>query len=211
MSAKLLSIIGPVGVGKTTLAQKLSADLHAEVIFEDYRGNPFHAGCCQGQDDLWLPSQIYFINTRAKQLCKTNWPAKGLFISDYGFCQDKIFAEAKLTGKSLEVYRYIAAQIEGLVQPPDLMIHLDASVATLQKRIAARGRTYEATFTDEFLSLLRERHFDITAPENCKLLRVDCDKIDLLKSQEITELTDRIREITTADRIVGQDNRIKKF
>ncbi len=195
MSAKLISIIGPVGVGKTTLAQNLSVKLSAEVIYEDYSGNPFHAPSCQGQEDLWLPSQIYFINSRAKQLCNTRWPAKGLFISDYGFCQDSMFAEAKLTGAALDAYHCIAAQIASIVQPPNLMIHLDASVATLQKRIADRGRDYEATFTDEFLALLRERHLDVVAPESCCLLQIDCDKIDLLKPQEIKKLADQIREI----------------
>ena len=194
MSAKLVSIIGPVGVGKTTLAQNLSAELPAEVIYEDYSGNPFHAPSCQGREDLWLPSQIYFINSRAKQLCNTNWPSRGLFISDYGFCQDRIFAEAKLTGAGLDAYHYIAAKIASIVQPPSLMIHLDASVATLQKRIADRGRNYEATFTNEFLTLLRERHSDIVAPDTCPLLQIDCDKIDLLKPKEITKLADKIRE-----------------
>ena len=194
MSAKLVSIIGPVGVGKTTLAQKLSESLPAEVIYEDYSGNPFHAPSCQGQENLWLPSQIYFINSRAKQLCNAHWPAKGIFISDYGFCQDKIFAEAKLTGRALDAYHYISAQIARIVQPPSVMIHLDASVATLQKRIADRGRDYEATFTNEFLALLRERHFDINTSENCPLIQIDCDKIDLLKPQAITEISDQIRE-----------------
>ena len=194
MIAKLVSIIGPVGVGKTTLGQKLSAELPAEVIYEDYSGNPFHAPSCKGQDDLWLPSQIYFINSRARQLCNTSWPTKGLFVSDYGFCQDHIYAEAKLTGAGLDAYHYIAEQIAKIVQPPSVIIHLDASVATLQKRIENRGRDYEATFTSDFLALLRERHFDITAPENCELLRIDCDKIDLLKPQVITKLANRIRE-----------------
>jgi len=111
VSAKLISIIGPVGVGKTTLAQKLSEELPALVIYEDYSGNPFHAPSCQGREDLWLPSQIYFINSRAKQLCSTHWPTTGVFISDYGFCQDKIFAEAKLTGAGLDAYHYISEQI----------------------------------------------------------------------------------------------------
>lgn len=198
MSAKLVSIIGPVGVGKTTLAQKLSAKLPAKIIYEDYGENPFHAASCQGQEDLWLPSQMYFLNSRAKQLCKTRWPTQGLFVSDYGFCQDKIFAEAKLTGPALDAYHYIAAQIARTVHPPSVIIHLDASVATLQKQIAARGRDYEATFTDEFLELLRRRHFEIIVPETCELLQIDCDKTDLLEPRAITELADQIREVVTA-------------
>ncbi|MCK5113238.1 MAG: deoxynucleoside kinase [Phycisphaerae bacterium] len=194
MSAKLVSIIGPVGVGKTTLAQNLATALPAEIIYEDYSGNPFHAPSCNGRDDLWLPSQIYFINTRAKQLCTANWPTSGLFVSDYGFCQDRIFAEAKLTGAHLEAYHCIAAQIEKIVTPPSMIVHLDASVATLQKRIATRGRDYEAAFTDEFLALLRERHFEIKPPENCMFLQLDCDKIDLLNPQVISGLTEQIRE-----------------
>jgi deoxyadenosine/deoxycytidine kinase len=195
VSAKLVSIIGPVGVGKTTLAEKLSAELPAEIIYEDYSGNPFHAPSCQGQEELWLPSQIYFINSRARQLCKAHWPSQGLFISDYGFCQDCIFAEAKLTGAGLDAYHYISAQITDIVQPPNVMIHLDASVVTLQKRIADRGRDYEATFSDDFLELLRRRHFEIVAPESCELLQIDCDKTDLLKPEVITELTNQIREV----------------
>ena len=96
MSAKLVSIIGPVASGKTLLAEKLSAELPAGLIREDYAGNPFLADSWAGQDDKLLAGQLYFLMSRVKQLALSAWPDDGTFVSDYGFCQDRIFAEIRL-------------------------------------------------------------------------------------------------------------------
>ncbi|MCD4823989.1 MAG: deoxynucleoside kinase [Phycisphaerae bacterium] len=194
MSATLLSIIGPVGVGKTTLAEYLAAELPADILREDYAGNPFMAESFTGRDELSLPSQLYFLLSRAGQLSRATWPAAGLVITDYGYCQDRLFAKIKLRGEELQTYNFVAGRIDRTIVQPAVMIHLDASVKTLMERIAARGRQYEAAFTEDFIRALRDAHRQVEPPDGCELLRVDCDTIDLRSDETRAKLLEDIRE-----------------
>ena len=122
MSATLISIIGPPAVGKTTLAEGLSTELPGELIYEDYEGNPFLADSYTGGGDACLPAQLYYLMSRVKQLALAAWPVEGRFISDYGFCQDRIFAERRLGADDLKLYRRVARRVEGLVKGPDVLL-----------------------------------------------------------------------------------------
>jgi deoxyadenosine/deoxycytidine kinase len=182
VTARLVSIVGPPSVGKTTLALWLAQALPAEFIREDYEGNPYLADAYAGVAEARLPSQMYFLLSRVEQLAISAWPAGGCFVSDYGFCQDSIFAHTTLTGDDLHAYEKMARRLGGLVQRPDVLIHLDASVATLLDRIARRGRSFEKSITAEFLSSMRQAHARAVAEEAGAVIRVDCDKTDLLDS-----------------------------
>lgn len=194
MSAKLISIIGPVAVGKTTLAECLAAALPAELICEDYAGNPFLAESFTGRDELMLPSQLYFLLSRAKQLSEAAWPGAGLFVSDYGFSQDRIFASAKLSAADLKTYDYVSSRLSRTIRQPDVMIHIDASVETLRRRIAGRDRSYEKTFTKNFLETLRLENAKITAPQNCKMIRLNSDKTDFRQPAERAKIIAIVQE-----------------
>ncbi len=174
MSASLVSIIGPPASGKTTLADLLGRRLGAKVIHEDFAGNPFLADSYQGQSDTLLPAQVYYLMSRAKQLATCDWPADGLVVSDYGYLQDRVYARAKLTGADLETYEQLAARVDGLVKVPEVIVHLDAPLAVLRRRIARRGRGFERTFGDAFLQHLRDAYDELAdAAEDGAWLRVD--------------------------------------
>ncbi|MCK4600872.1 MAG: deoxynucleoside kinase [Phycisphaerae bacterium] len=180
MSAKLISVIGPPAVGKTTLAEQLTEAMPAELIREDYAGNPFLASSYTGSKKADLPSQLYFFMSRLKQLAQANWPIGGLFVSDYGFCQDRIYARSRLINKDYQLYDSIAQHMEGLVHPPDLIIHLDAAETTLLERIARRGREFEKSMTREFLAAMRREYNEFGQAAKCPVISLDCEKADFL-------------------------------
>ena len=194
MNAGLISIIGPVAVGKTTLAEALRESLPARLLREDYEGNPFLAKSFRGSENLTLPSQLYFLFMRVKQLSVETFPADGLVVSDYGFCQDRLYAQIKLDADSLAVYERLRGQVDDLVVPPRVVIHLDASVETLLRRIEARGREFEAAYDAEYLRRLREMHFDVDLPAGCTKIQVDCDEVNLLTAERRQELIQQIQE-----------------
>ena len=194
VGAELISIVGPPAAGKTTLAEILAAELPAEILYEDYRSNPFLADSYAGKAKAHLPAQLYYLMSRVKQLAQSAWPGSGLLVSDYGFCQDRIYAAARLRGDELHLYGRIADHLEGLVHEPDLMIHLDASEPTLLKRIAARGRDFERTITRGFLSSVREAIDKSCQAARCEIVRLDCDGTDLRSRQALSELLGKIRE-----------------
>ena len=146
--AKLISIIGPVCVGKTTLAEKLAAAIPARLLREDFASNPFLVESYEyPESQTAFAAQLYFLMSRAGQMARSNVGADERLVSDYGFAQDAIFARLKLSAEEWRVYESRAAQAWTHVVSPSLLIHLDAPTEVLMHRIASRGRDFEATFT----------------------------------------------------------------
>ena len=180
-------------MGKTTLAGHLAAEMGGRLICEDFEGNPFLADSYLGVRDACLPAQLFFLLSRVKQLSLGNWPAEGLAVSDYGFCQDRIYAAAKLTEDEMALYDRVARRVEGLVCPPNVIVHLDAPEPVLRSRIVARGREYEKAMTPEFLEEMRMAYNDIDRSARCPVIRVDADAADVRDANARNELIARIR------------------
>ena len=194
MTAPLLSIVGPVAAGKTTLAEMLAEELPGRLVCEDVQGNPFLADCYAGVAAARLPAQFYYLASRVEQLARADWPPDGVVVSDYGFCQDRIYAQALLSAEEYRLYDRIAVRLEPLVVSPRVIVHLDASEATLLGRIARRGRTFERTMTAEFLAAQRLAYRQLSAPPGSVLLRVDCDAADLRDAPARRQLVEEVRE-----------------
>jgi deoxyguanosine kinase len=193
MSAKLISIIGPPAVGKTTLAGLLCRELPAEMIREDWDGNPFLAESYDGAAMARLPGQIYFLMSRVTQLAQAAWPDSGIFVSDYGFCQDRIFAQVRLDQADYELYDPLARRLEELVHPPDLLVRLDAEQATLAGRIAYRGRAFEHVMDGPFLSCMRTAYVQAQLEARCPVVEFNCDATDFRESEVLESLVQQIR------------------
>lgn len=194
MSATLISIIGPIGVGKTTLAEKLAELLSGQVLYEDYEGNPFLAGSYAGLEELILPSQLYFMMSRVKQLSDLTFPAEGIVVADFAFCQDRMYAKHNLADDDRLFYEHITRQVEFMVHSPAIIVNLDASVATLKSRIASRGRPFEQAIAPNFLEYLRQQHLEFTPPKGCFEIRIDCDKTDITDQANLKNLADKISQ-----------------
>ncbi len=195
MTGGLISVIGPPAVGKTMLAEYLAAEMPAGLLREDYAGNPFLADSYAGRDEMMLPSQLYFLMSRVAQLSLSTWPADGLFVSDYGFCQDRIFAAARLARDDLGLYDRLACRFERLLKSPDVLVHLDAAEDTLLERIAARGREFEKAMTRQFLSAMRRAYNGVGAEAACPVVRIDCEAVDLRADRQRAAVISKIREM----------------
>jgi deoxyadenosine/deoxycytidine kinase len=198
MSATLISIIGPPAVGKTTLAELLAGKLDADLIYEDFESNPFLVESFTGRDDLFLPSQLYFMLSRARQLGRAFWPESGVVVADYGYCQDRIYAAGKLDQGDLARYDDLADRIADTLVEPTVLVHLDASVETLLDRIGRRGREYERTFTREFLAYMRQAHVGIEPPAGCEIIHVETDTLDPREDLTLSDLVSRLRATLAA-------------
>lgn len=192
--AKLISVVGPPAAGKTTLAEILAAELPAQLIREDYQGNPFLAESYTGSAEFRLPSQLYFLMSRLKQLSAAEWPASGVYVSDFGFCQDHIFANLCLGKEDFRIYQLVACHVPHLVHSPRLMVCLDASVETLLSRIAERGRAFERAINGEFLSAMREDYNTVTAWAGCPVVIVDTEAVDVRNAEQRAQLLAAVRQ-----------------
>ena len=193
LPAKLISVIGPPAVGKTTLAELLAKELPATLVLEDYAGNPFLADSYMGKDESRLPAQIHYLLSRVHQLSAACWPREGLVVSDYGFCQDGLYARTRLSAGDFGIYERIAARLASAVHSADMVIRLDASVPLLLERLAARGRGFEKAMDAEFISTMRRGYDEIVRTAQCPVVLVDCDEVDIREAAWRGPLLDRIR------------------
>ena len=168
--------------------------LPARLIREDYDGNPFLAEAYLGRSDFALASQLYFLFSRLSQLNLRRWPTGGSAVSDYGFCQDAIYAGINLDGDDLAVYRRLAAGADMLVKAPDVLIHLDAPVPVLMERIAERGRGYEKAFDANFVAAMRDRYAALTAESAGPIITLDVSAVDLRTDPAVADVARAVRE-----------------
>ena len=195
MSAVLISIIGPPAAGKTTLARLLSQDLPAELLLEDWSGNPHLEESYAGDGRSRLPGQLYFLRSRVRQLAEATWPAVGIVVSDYGFCQDRIFAEMRLSEDDLAEYDRCAHELAPTVHPPDLLIHLTTHSPVLLHRIARRGRQFERVMDERFLQAMSDAYVRASSQIACPVLEISCDHADLRQAVVRQDLVGKIRGI----------------
>ena len=75
--------------------------------------------------------------------------------------------------------------VDSLVQAPDLVIYLRATVPTLVKQIDSRGRDYEKAIRIDYLKSLNERYEAwISTYDKGKLLIIDVDENNFSESKE---------------------------
>ncbi len=191
--ARLISVIGLPASGKTTLAELLAFEMPAKLIREDYEGNPFLADSYCGPDAMRLPAQVFYLLSRVSQLSADRWPAGELVVSDYGFCQDRVYASLRLSPDDLAAYEALLARVGSLVGQPSAIVYLDAEPEALLERIAIRGRDFEKAMTAEFLAAMRKAYAGAVEEAECPVLTVGCDEVDIRNHRPRAELIERIR------------------
>lgn len=139
MAFHYLAIEGPIGVGKTRLAERLAARLEATTILEDTE-NPFLAGFYADRPGAALQAQLFYLLNRHRQL--TSKRQADLFLQtivcDYVFDRDKIFAYLNLDDNELFIYQRLFDLLAKDVPPPDLVVYLQAPTELLMKRLQQR-------------------------------------------------------------------------
>ena len=141
MAFHYLAIEGPIGVGKTRLAERLAHQLEATTILE-HVDNPFLADFYADRPGSALQAQLFYLLNRHRQL--TGKRQADLFlqttICDYVFDKDKIFAYLNLDDNELFIYQRLFDLLARDVPPPDLVIYLQAPTELLMKRLRARDK-----------------------------------------------------------------------
>lgn len=147
---------GPIGVGKTTLANKLAESFASDLLLEGVNENPFLEKFYDDPGAVALPTQLFFLFTRVKQLAELK--QEDLFrpvrVSDYLIEKDRLFAEITLDADELELYEQVYASLTIDVPQPDLVVYLQAPVEVLYERIQKRGLIHERFIESAYLQRL---------------------------------------------------------
>jgi deoxyadenosine/deoxycytidine kinase len=191
-----IAIEGVIGVGKSALARRLADRLQGRLVLEDVEDNPFLSRFYHDRRRHAFQCQIYFLLSRFRQ--QKELMQRDLFerrtICDYLFEKDRIFALLNLDEAEMALYDELWPLLARDLPRPDRVVYLQASVETLTRRIAQRGREYEGGIDSGYLKDLSEAynrfffHYD-EAP----LLVVNTDAIDFVANPD--DLEDLIRVI----------------
>lgn len=158
---KHIAIAGNIGAGKTTLTELLCRHYKWIPNFEDVDHNPYLNDFYEDMPRWSFQLQIYFLNSRIRQLIDIH-SGHDTVIQDRTIYEDaQIFApnlhEMNLMSKrDFDNYYSLFQTFKGMVQPPDLLIYLQASVPTLVGQIQKRGREYEENIRLDYLKRLNE-------------------------------------------------------
>jgi deoxyadenosine/deoxycytidine kinase len=180
---------GPIGAGKTTLAQLLALHLGATLILEDVDGNEFLPEFYADRARWALGTQLTFLISRYEQLrtvppCRTR-PV----VSDYTQAKDPIFARVLLNQREVELYERLSNGLDVSVSRPDLTVYLDARDDVLLDRIRRRNRPYEASIDAKYLDALREayaRHHQSIG--KLRVFTFDTSALDLCSESQLKSL-----------------------
>jgi len=191
-----IAIEGPIGVGKTTLAQAMQEKVSARV-FLDFFDNPFLADFYRERPGAAFKTQLYFLITRYQQQqdIKSTLDTEPLVVSDYLFAKDKIFAYLNLDDSEILIYdRYFEA-LRALAAVPDLVVYLQAPKEVLFERVSRRNVDFEAKISDAYVEELIKAfdHFFYHYKDS-PLLIVNTAEIDFVHNPE--DLKALLRRIT---------------
>lgn len=183
-----IAVAGNIGAGKTTLAGLLAKHYGWEAHFEDVDDNPYLNDFYDDMNRWSFALQIHFLNSRFNQVLALRESGKDI-IQDRTIYEDAYIFAPNLESMNLmpkrdfDNYLSLFDIMSSLIQPPDLLIYLRASISTLVEHIQARGRDYEETIRLDYLKRLNERYEAwINGYTNGKLLIIDVDDIDFLNN-----------------------------
>ena len=155
-----LVIEGPIGVGKTTLAKKLAGLLNYPLLLEPVTENPFLDRFYAEGASQALPTQLFFLLQRAKQV--QDMPGNDLLertlIADFMIEKDDLFATLTLDPAELDLYRQIHSSLQLVPPKPDLVIYLQAPARVLQQRVFRRGIDFEQSIHIDYLDALADSY-----------------------------------------------------
>jgi deoxyadenosine/deoxycytidine kinase len=182
-----LAIAGNIGVGKTELTNRLSAELGWAAHYEPVIQNPYLDPFYKDMQRWSFHLQIYFLGERFKaqvEIGKSPLP----FIQDRTIYEDAeifaktLFEQGSMTAVDYENYVALFNCMIGFLRPPDLIVYLKASPATLMERIAKRGRASEQAIGIDYIGRLNAAYDDWMrrAASHCEVLEIDTDVVPML-------------------------------
>ncbi|CAH0347750.1 deoxynucleoside kinase [Bacillus sp. CECT 9360] len=187
-----ITVEGPIGVGKTSLAKAISEHFQFALLKEIVDENPFLGKFYENIDEWSFQTEMFFLCNRYKQLEdieKQILSKNKAVVADYHIFKNIIFAQRTLKDRQYDKYLEIFNILTHDMPKPNMVIYLNASLDTLLNRIGKRGREFEKNISPLYLEQLsidygtfmqtfEEQHPDIP------VLRFNGDLLDFVGNKQ---------------------------
>ena len=157
---KYIAIEWPIGVGKTTLANKIAETFNYDAFLEQPSENPFLKNFYRNPSQSALATQLFFLFQRMQQI--QDLKQRSLFekvkVADFLIEKDRLFAEVTLSNEEMDLYDKVYDHLTLDAPTPDLVIYLQAPIDVLKDRITKRGNINEQYLTLDYLEKLNDAY-----------------------------------------------------
>jgi deoxyguanosine kinase len=187
MAHHYIAVEGPIGVGKTTVVDRLAERLDANKVLEDWATNPFLRPFYDSQPGAAFQVELFFLLSRYRQ--QQELLQRQLFaqatLSDYVFEKSRLFAYLNLDDSELLIFDKLFSLLAEGMPKPDLVVYLQAPTEVLLRRVSTRGRPEEAGFSEEYMAEVNRAynhyffHYSATP-----LLVVNTADVDFVKNPD---------------------------
>jgi deoxyguanosine kinase len=186
---RYIAVEGPIGVGKSSLAEILGGELSARVILDEQaQANPFLGAFYKDQRRHAMSVQLFFLLQRYAQqgeLAQGDLFSQGGVVTDYIFEKDRLFAALNLTDDELALYDRIYQMLKVRTVKPDLIVYLQARTEVLTERIRRRARPEEKPIRAEYVQQVAQAYADFFFGYNeGPLLIINASDIDFVGNAE---------------------------
>ncbi|WP_082488035.1 MULTISPECIES: deoxynucleoside kinase [unclassified Methylophilus] len=195
-------IEGPIGSGKTTLARMLADKFSVELLSEKAESNPFLTRFYQDAQRYALPTQLFFLFQRSRQI--EDMAQRDMFgqptVSDFFLEKDPLFARLNLDDEEYSLYHQIYQHLQLKAPKPDLVVYLQTPIDALVDRIEERNISYEQDMPREYIARLAEAYSEFFHTYDASpLLIVNNEKLNIIKDAEAFNLLiERINQIKSS-------------
>lgn len=216
---KFIAVAGNIGVGKSTLVRLLSQQLGWEPFYEPVTENPYLSDFYRDMATWSFHSQVFFLTHRL-QIHHNLVHFPGSAIQDRSVYEDaeifarNLFLQGHLSQRDWQTYWSLYQTLSEFLPPPDLVIYLRASVATLLARIDQRGRDYERSIAPDYLDRLNQLYENwIAGFTLCPVLTVPADDLNYVAYPGHLDLVARKIEekLTGKDIVVFAPEEVQKL
>ena len=209
MTKHLVVVAGNIGVGKTSLTERMGDRLGWRTDFESVSDNPYLSDFYGDMRKWSFHLQVFFLGHRAEQYLEAvNDPRSAIL--DRSIYEDSyIFARAlhhlnNLNERDYQSYRRLFDLVTKSLPRPDLLVYLKAPVDVLMERINKRARGMETGITTEYLSLLDSFYEEwLGSFDLCPLLTIRTDDLDYVNQPKALEIvTERITATLSGKEVI---------
>jgi deoxyadenosine/deoxycytidine kinase len=207
MTKRIIVVAGNIGVGKTSLTERIGARLGWRTDFESVADNPYLPDFYKNMHDWSFHLQVYFLGHRAQQYLDSANDSRSAILDRSIFEDFHIFTRAlnsmgNISERDYLTYRRIYDVVVGTLPSPNLLIYLHAPVPVLMERIRLRARNIETGITESYLSTLESYYEEwLKAFDLCPVLTIHTDNLDYVHKPKALKLViERIE-----DKLAGKE------